>query len=374
MVKDDGTFMCKNLGELRVLPGQPFWRVHRKNADDDWCLLCDKSAGSWNGHLVGQKHMSKENCAVYWMKKNGFGFLCKTAGQETDKESNGRKVTATSGSSACAAGTATLVPKKSSSSTAAMASWSDDPLYPLELKMAETRGEDEPIYKLTARTVRIQIDREDMPEKAVWLAVGRPGFLAFKEDDEGQIMDWMDPFCLLCGTFASYDHVGAVKHVEKTKSAAVYTRSRGYGEVVDWIDKNAQEVIHVASASPVKIQKPVSVASDSDDDGPAPGTGLIATLPFAKRPFDLLEVDLSKKKKKDHWGPMDPAMAEEIGREAQKGEAQFEITPMVNKKPWVYKIDFKSWTQENLETGTVRKFRFAETREEFIVLGGFGGI
>jgi hypothetical protein len=58
---------------------------------------------------------------------------------------------------------------------------------------------------------------------------------------------------------------------------------------------------------------------------------------------------------------MDPAMAEEIGREAQKGEAQFEITPMVNKKPWVYKIDFKSWTQENLETGTVRKFRFAET-------------
>ena len=54
-------------------------------------------------------------------------------------------------------------------------------------------------------------------------------------------------------------------------------------------------------------------------------------------------------------------MAEEIGRAAQKGELQFEITIKVNKNTWVYKIDFNTWTQENLETGTVRKFRFAET-------------
>ena len=151
------------------------------------------------------------------MKSNGFGFLCTTAGQGTDIESKGGKLTANCGSSACAAVTASLVPKKSSPSTADKTPWSGEPLYPLEQKLAETRGEDEPIYRLTTRTVRIPIHREDMPTNAVWLAVGRPGWLAFKEDDEGQAMDWMDPFCLLCGTFASYDHVGAAKHVKKQR-------------------------------------------------------------------------------------------------------------------------------------------------------------
>ena len=53
-------------------------------------------------------------------------------------------------------------------------------------------------------------------------------------------------------------------------------------------------------------------------------------------------------------------MAEAIRREAQKGKTQFEITLMVKKTAWVYNIDFLAWTQENLESGTARKIRFAE--------------
>ena len=53
-------------------------------------------------------------------------------------------------------------------------------------------------------------------------------------------------------------------------------------------------------------------------------------------------------------------MAEAIRREAQKGKTQFEITLMVKKTAWIYVIDFKAWTQTNLESGTVRKIRFGE--------------
>ena len=56
---------------------------------------------------------------------------------------------------------------------------------------------------------------------------------------------------------------------------------------------------------------------------------------------------------------MDPEMAEAIRCEAQKGKMHFEITLMVKKTAWLYKIDFLAWTQEKMESGTVRKLRFA---------------
>ena len=360
VVGDDGTFTWKNLGVLKVLPKQPCWIVHRKEAGEDWCLLCDISADNWNGHLVGKKHLSKGSNALYWMQYNGLGFLCKTATQETEKEPKEEKATATSSSSACAAMTVPLASNSSSSCAAMTAPWSDTPLYPLECKMAMTHGDAEPIHKITVRTVRIKIDREDMPVNAVWLAVGRLGYMAFKADNEGQAMDWLDPLCLLCGMHASVDHVAAAKHIEKTKDAADWTKRRGYGEVLDWIQKDAQEVIHVASSSPKKKPKPTSEASSSDDDVPAPGTEKITKLPFADWPFALLEVDLSTKKQKDHWGPMDPEMAEAIRHEAQQGNTQFEISLMIKNLVWIYKMDFVTWTQENVASGKVRKFRFAK--------------
>ena len=81
--------------------------------------------------------------------------------------------------------------------------------------MAVTHGDAEPIHKINVRTARIKIDRDDMLVKAVWLVVGRPGYMVFKEDTDGKPEDWMDPFCLLCGAHASLDHMAATKHIEK---------------------------------------------------------------------------------------------------------------------------------------------------------------
>ena len=215
--------------------------------------------------------MSKANNAKEWIPYLGLDFLCKSDSQETKEELKEARTSASSSSSACAAVTRPLALTSSSPSAAKTALWSATPEYPRECKMAETHGDAEPIHKITVRTVRIKIDRGDMPVNAVWLAVGRLGYMAFKADNEGQAMDWLDPLCLLCGMHASVDHVAAAKHIEKTKDAADWTKRRGYGEVLDWIQKDAQEVIHVASSSPKKKPKATSEASTSDDDVPAPG-------------------------------------------------------------------------------------------------------
>ena len=167
----------------------------------------------------------------------------------------------------------------------------------------------------------------------------------------------------MCGAHATVDHIAATKHIEKPDEATDWMKMRGYGEVLDWIEKNTQEVIHVADSSPKKKPKATSEASTSDDDDPTRGTEKITTrscpwLPFADWPFALLEVGLSTKKN-NHWGPMDPDMAEAIRREALRGITQFEISVMIKNVEWKYKMDFVAWTQENVATGKARKFRFA---------------
>ena len=273
VVGDDGTFTWKNLGVLKVLPKQPCWIVYRKETGDNWCLLCDITAETWNGHLEGKKHLSKANNAKEWIPYLGLDFLCKSDSKETEEELKEARTSASSSSSACAAVTRPLALTSSSPSAAKTALWSATPEYPRECKMAETHGDAEPIHKITVRTVRIKIDRGDMPVNAVWLAVGRPGYLVFKADNEGQPMDWLDPFCLLCGAHASVDHIAATKHIEKTKEPTDWLKMRDYGEVLDWIQKDAQEVIHVASSSPKTKPQAPSEASSSDDDVPAPGAG-----------------------------------------------------------------------------------------------------
>ena len=60
VVNGDGTFENKNLGILQVLSGMPAWRVFRKEADADWCLLCDTAASGGNGHIESKTHLAKE--------------------------------------------------------------------------------------------------------------------------------------------------------------------------------------------------------------------------------------------------------------------------------------------------------------------------
>ena len=82
-------------------------------------------------------------------------------------------------------------------------------------------------------------------------------------------------------------------------------------------------------------------------------------IAFADWPFAFLEVDLSTRKSPDTWGPMDPAMAEAMRRAAQRGARVFEISIEIKKVAWVYKIDFETWSQENLASRKLRRFRFA---------------
>ena len=353
-VSEDGTFECKTLGPLQLISGKPAWRVFRQSTRSDWCLLCDAAASGENGHIESKLHVDREACPMYWLRKNGYGFLSARDDPRDPARPTGENTSATPGGSACAA---------------AKAPWVTNPV---EQGMAESRGTSESIYRLSTRPVRIEINRPDMKEKAVWLAVGRPGYLAFKEDAEGLIMDWMEPFCLVCGCFASYDHLCGPKHLERVKAAVYWATSKGYEEVVEWIEKNSREVIEVPRIPAAKEQAQTN--SDSESDGNSEGQVFrdrasaalvrwpfrVLDRPFADWPFDLLEVDLSTKKTKDVWGKMDPEMAEAIRREAQKGKTQFEITLMVKKTAWIYVIDFKAWTQTNLESGTVRKIRFGE--------------
>jgi hypothetical protein len=87
------------------------------------------------------------------------------------------------------------------------------------------------------------------------------------------------------------------------------------------------------------------------------GGRLVPLIDFAEWPFELLEVDLSTKKKPDNWGRMDEDMAEMIRQEAQKGKTKFIICYGRTTK-WKYEIDFKDWSQLNMGTGTKRKLKF----------------
>jgi hypothetical protein len=84
---------------------------------------------------------------------------------------------------------------------------------------------------------------------------------------------------------------------------------------------------------------------------------LVPMIPFKDWPFELLEVDLSSKRKPDHWCKTDSEMAEAIRKEAQKGGINFTICYGEGNK-WKYEINFADWTQLNVGTKTVRKLRF----------------
>ena len=51
-------------------------------------------------------------------------------------------------------------------------------------------------------------------------------------------------------------------------------------------------------------------------------------------------------------------MAEAIADGARQGDMIFDICIGDMKNPWVYRINFETWTQENLDSKKVRKIRF----------------
>jgi hypothetical protein len=224
-------------------------------------------------------------------------------------------------------------------------------------------GSSQAIFKIRPEAVRIKIDREDMLVDAVWLVVGRPGYFVHKEDSSGQKEDWKEPFCLCCGAYSTIDHMESPVHLKKVAEATWNVNAKGYGEVLQWIEDEAEEVIHLRDSPPPK--RPTDADSDSGDDDarglPQPSIAqdvrIVPQIAFADWPFELLEVDLSTKKKPDNWDRMDLGMAQAIRTEAQKGATKFRIVYGKTTK-WTYEIDFADWSQLNVGTGTKRKLRF----------------
>ena len=175
VVGPDGTFDWKDLGKLKGLPSQPSWIVHRKKTAENWCLLCDCPAETWNGHLDGKKHLATMGSPKDWMP-DGLRCLLKSGSQKTEDEPREERTSATTSSSTGAVTTGPNAQTSSSSCAAMEEPWYTQN-YPLESTMAVTHGDAEPISKIATRTTRIRIGRDDLSVNAVWLAPGRPGYL-----------------------------------------------------------------------------------------------------------------------------------------------------------------------------------------------------
>jgi hypothetical protein len=153
--------------------------------------------------------------------------------------------------------------------------------------------------------------------------------------------------------------------MDKLTTAAYHVSARDYGEVLQWLLNDEPDVIHVSGPKTrAHIPREPSEAGTSDGDPsempPSPvvtGSRLLPVPPFEQWPFELLEVETSTAKKPDYWEPMSKEMAERITTEAQSGDHSVVICYGKGNK-WKYMVDFDRWTQTNMETGTVRKFRF----------------
>lgn len=237
-VNDDGTVTLENIGVVKILPKEPCWIVQRLDTGEKWCLLCGKVFDSWGVHQDSITHKKKIAAGgISWMDYSGFGFLITEGGLEQETPLSKTPAASTSASSSGA-------PASSSGAPVKLAPWGGPVVYQKESKQAYELGSSEPIYRIRSKAVRINIDRDDMPVNAVWLVHGRPGYLVHKEDSAGEKEDWREPFCLVCGSYGTEDHLVSVKHLEKAAQATYNVNAKGYGEVLSWIEKDAEEVIH----------------------------------------------------------------------------------------------------------------------------------
>ena len=192
-------------------------------------------------------------------------------------------------------------PKERSAGTPSKEPW-HTAIYPVEKMAAELEGTD-PIHKISTRTARLSIACAYLATKALWLVPGRPGYMVIKEDSKGQKEDWKDPYCLLCGTYVTEDHIETSKHTGKMTTATHWLLSKGWGQIIAWLEQDKREVINVIRDPPADQLRR---SPESSDDHGATGSGeltgpLMPGLNFANWPFRDLEVNLSSKKKPGEW-------------------------------------------------------------------------
>jgi hypothetical protein len=268
-VGGDETFTLTDVGLLKILPKEPCWIVQRIDTGDKWCLLCGKVADTWGEHQGSGKHKKKEANAADWMEYMNLGFLMKEGSPGKQETPPQKTVTSSSSSSSATPG--------------AQIPWAGKVGYHKEERQARDLGDSEPIYRISSRTARIRIDRDDILVNAVWLVAGRPGYMVFKEDGLGQKEDWREPFCLACGLYGTGDHMDSPKHTDKVSQATYQVDAKGYEEVIQWLVKDAEDVIHVSNASlfPTK-QRPISEAGTSDEESDA-GRPLHGSVPPSRK-------------------------------------------------------------------------------------------
>ena len=215
------------------------------------------------------------------------------------------------------------------------------------------------IRKICIKTARIIVATPSIPTKAVWLVPGRPGYMVYNEDSTGRPETWKDPYCILCASHASQDHIDSEEHTDTLVAAANYLVLTGWGQIVAWLEQNAREFLEGGVYTVDDCASDHSVSGDvSRTIGVGPGgKPRTPSLKFQNWPFRDLEVDVSARNRPEQWMRMDPDMAEAIADGARNGDAVFEIVVGCWKNPWFYRFDFMAWTQTNLDTGTVRTLR-----------------
>ena len=185
---------------------------------------------------------------------------------------------------------------------------------------------------------------------------------------------WKDPYCILCASYATQDHIDSDKHIGNVVAAANYAVLKGWGQIVAWLQQNAREIPEGGGHTPADCASNHSGSSDdaalylnlSQAIGVGPGGApRTPSLKFQSWPFRDLEVDVSAKNKPEKWVRMDPDMAEAIAEGASSGDAVFDMVVGGWKNPWFYRFDFMAWTQTNLDSGTVRALRLPTQPEEF---------
>ena len=107
--------------------------------------------------------------------------------------------------------------------------------HPEEKRAAKQEGA-ELIHKICIKTARIIVVSPWIPTKAVWLVPGRPGYMVYKEDSTGRPETWKDPYCILCASYGSQDHIDSDEHIGMVVAANNYVILTGWGQIVAWLE------------------------------------------------------------------------------------------------------------------------------------------
>ena len=228
------------LGKIKKIPGKPLWLVYHFSGANEYCLLCSKFLGA--SHETTERHLTRLTDVNYYIKACQYPFEERLY-QDPTSEPPASILTSTeeetASTSACPTKSQTAGQIATSASIPACVTWS---AYTEEKRAAEQKGS-ELIHKICIKTARIIVGSHWIATKAIWLVPGRPGYMVYKEDSTGMPETWKDPYCILCASYATQDHIDSDKHIAGVVSAANNAIYKGWGQIVEWLEQNSREIL-----------------------------------------------------------------------------------------------------------------------------------